>query len=403
MAWGPFFSSPRAVGMDLDDGAVQRHRLQLDADQLGALQVFEDPVEHPVLGPTIHTGVDRVPVPKALRQPSPLAPLLGDVQDRVEHLQIGHADIATLSREAGLDACVLRLGELHPANDITNRPIVLTGPNRGRFASPGQILPRCSRCVAQARGRIAQSGGWNATSPLAELPPAEGVAPVLPEDPRSDRLHTYCVGGGRERCVAAGPPKSSTGRGRSATARWCFGGPPTGRRLHVKQTAAVARTVRHRGGSARPSPPRSWGTGCRRREPRHPGCGTLPCRLAPTTYRLGARRRCRWISVVRSLGREYMTSYSADKAATGDRVITITPLGPSADLSHTRIRTSGLVYDHWIGGEKQDPLVPAPLEFDVPVPADMGSSSEPDWWMTALPLCAVIARFSMGLGRRMSS
>ena len=123
MAWGPFFSSPRAVGMDLDDGAVQRHRLQLDADQLGALQVFEDPVEHPVLGPTIHTGVDRVPVPKALRQPSPLAPLLGDVQDRVEHLQIGHADIATLSREAGLDACVLRLGELHPANDITNRPI----------------------------------------------------------------------------------------------------------------------------------------------------------------------------------------------------------------------------------------------------------------------------------------
>ena len=86
-----------------------------------------------------------------------------------------------------------------------------------------------------------------------------------------------------------------------------------------------------------------------------------------------------------------MTSYSADKAATGDRVITITPLGPSADLSHTRIRTSGLVYDHWIGGEKQDPLVPAPLEFDVPVPADMGSSSEPDWWMTALPLCAVIA------------
>ena len=129
MAWGPFFSSPRAVGMDLDDGAVQRHRLQLDADQLGALQVFEDPVEHPVLGPTIHTGVDRVPVPKALRQPSPLAPLLGDVQDRVEHLQIGHADIATLSREAGLDACVLRLGELHPANDITNRPIVLTGPS----------------------------------------------------------------------------------------------------------------------------------------------------------------------------------------------------------------------------------------------------------------------------------
>ena len=96
MAWGRFFSSPRAVGMDLDDGAVQRHRSSLMRNQLGALQVFEDPVEHPVLGPTIHAGVDRVPVPKALRQPSPLAPLLGDVQNRVQHLQVRHADIATL-------------------------------------------------------------------------------------------------------------------------------------------------------------------------------------------------------------------------------------------------------------------------------------------------------------------
>ena len=130
MAWGPFFSSPRAVGMDLDDGAVQRHRLQLDADQLGALQVFEDPVEHPVLGPTIHAGVDRVPVPKALRQPSPLAPLLGDVQDRVQHLQVRHADIATLPRKTRLDACVLRFGELHPSTVPRSRPIVLTRPRK---------------------------------------------------------------------------------------------------------------------------------------------------------------------------------------------------------------------------------------------------------------------------------
>ena len=74
-----------------------------------------------------------------------------------------------------------------------------------------------------------------------------------------------------------------------------------------------------------------------------------------------------------------------------DRVITITPLGRSGDLSHTRVRIEGLVYDHRIGGKNQDPIVPAPLEFDVPVPAHMGSSKELDWWMTALPLCAVIA------------
>ena len=34
-----FFSSPRAVGMDLDDGAVSDTASELDADQLGALQV----------------------------------------------------------------------------------------------------------------------------------------------------------------------------------------------------------------------------------------------------------------------------------------------------------------------------------------------------------------------------
>ena len=76
---------------------------------------------------------------------------------------------------------------------------------------------------------------------------------------------------------------------------------------------------------------------------------------------------------------------------TKDRVITITPVGPSADLSHTRVGITGLVYDYWVGGEKQKPVVPAPLEFDVPVPAGMGSSGERDWWMAALPLCAVIA------------
>ena len=117
-----------SAGLALDhEAAIDLLTFSLAAQLVGrGLQVFEDPVEHPVLGPTIHTGVDRVPVPKALRQPSPLAPLLGDVQDRVEHLQIGHADIATLSREAGLDACVLRLApssqRYHEPPNSVNRP-----------------------------------------------------------------------------------------------------------------------------------------------------------------------------------------------------------------------------------------------------------------------------------------
>ena len=73
-----------------------------------------------------------------------------------------------------------------------------------------------------------------------------------------------------------------------------------------------------------------------------------------------------------------------------DRVIMISPLGPSDDGSHTRVRLDGLVYDRWIGSEKQAPIIPGPLEFDVPVPADFGASKDRDWWMAALPLCAVV-------------
>ena len=54
--------------MDLDDGAVQRNGLQLDAHDLFSLQLLEDPVQYAVLRPTIHTGVDRMPVTEPRRQ-----------------------------------------------------------------------------------------------------------------------------------------------------------------------------------------------------------------------------------------------------------------------------------------------------------------------------------------------
>ena len=70
--------------MHLDNGAVHRDRLQFDAHYLFSLQVFEHPVEHPVLRPSVHTGVDRVPLAKPGRQTTPLAPLLGHIQNRIE-------------------------------------------------------------------------------------------------------------------------------------------------------------------------------------------------------------------------------------------------------------------------------------------------------------------------------
>ena len=87
--------------MDRDDGAVQRHRLEPDAQELFALQVSKDPVEHPILGPAIHPGVDGVPVAEPLRYAPPLAALLGDIQDGIEHLPVRQTDIARCTGRQG--------------------------------------------------------------------------------------------------------------------------------------------------------------------------------------------------------------------------------------------------------------------------------------------------------------
>jgi hypothetical protein len=99
--------------MHLDNGAVQRDRLDLDAHDLSMLQPFEHPIQHAELGPAVHAGVDRVPVAEALGQAAPLAAVLGHIQDRIEHLQIGQADVASLTRQTALDLFVLGLGDLH--------------------------------------------------------------------------------------------------------------------------------------------------------------------------------------------------------------------------------------------------------------------------------------------------
>jgi len=98
MDCGPFFSAPRAVRMHLDAGAVQAQRLDPDADQPVPLELLEHPVEHAVPGPAAHPHVDRVPVTEPLRQAAPLAAVLGDVEDGVEHLQVQQTDVSPLRK-----------------------------------------------------------------------------------------------------------------------------------------------------------------------------------------------------------------------------------------------------------------------------------------------------------------
>ena len=100
--------------MDLDDGAVHRHGLQLEANDLLPLQLLEHPVEHPALRPAVHAHVDGVPVTEPGRQPSPLAAVLGHVEDGVEHLQVRQTDVAALHRKVRGNAGVFGFRDLHP-------------------------------------------------------------------------------------------------------------------------------------------------------------------------------------------------------------------------------------------------------------------------------------------------
>ena len=99
--------------MDLDDGAVQRHRFDLDANDLSTLQLLEHSIHHPQLGPAIHAGIDRVPVAETLGQAAPLAAVLGYIQYGVQDPQVGKTDIAPLSRQATLDLFVLGRCDFH--------------------------------------------------------------------------------------------------------------------------------------------------------------------------------------------------------------------------------------------------------------------------------------------------
>ena len=100
--------------MYFDRRTVQGHRFDLDPDDLIVLQLRKYPIQYAALRPPIHAGIDGVPIAKPPGQTAPFAALFGDVQDRVQHPQIGQAYVAALNRQTVLDQAVLRVGDFHP-------------------------------------------------------------------------------------------------------------------------------------------------------------------------------------------------------------------------------------------------------------------------------------------------
>ena len=124
---GTVFLRAGAVRMNLDHRTIQRDRFDFDANDLRALPFLEYTIKHTLLGPAIHPRIDRVPITETLWQAAPLAAMLGNVKDRVQHLQVRHANVAALLRQAMYDPLKLLFRDFHhssirPDVDSVNTP-----------------------------------------------------------------------------------------------------------------------------------------------------------------------------------------------------------------------------------------------------------------------------------------
>ena len=81
--------------MNLDQGAVQRYRLDPDANNLRLLQLLKHPIQHTAFAPAAHTGVDGVPIAEAFGQTAPLAVMFSHIQNDIQYAH----DIAPLERD----------------------------------------------------------------------------------------------------------------------------------------------------------------------------------------------------------------------------------------------------------------------------------------------------------------
>src|ERR1700754_2945197 len=99
--------------MHLYDRAIQRDYLKPDTNDLRTLQFGKCAIQHSAFGPTVHPSIDRVPPSKALRQTTPLATMLGNIKNCIQHSKVRHADVATLARQTMFDGFKLSFGKFH--------------------------------------------------------------------------------------------------------------------------------------------------------------------------------------------------------------------------------------------------------------------------------------------------
>jgi hypothetical protein len=82
------------------------------------LQRLEQSVQNARRRPPPQARVDRVPVAEALRQRAPLAAVLGDIEHRVDDIEIGDPHVPSLHRQQRSDHFILVFCQPHHAMSL---------------------------------------------------------------------------------------------------------------------------------------------------------------------------------------------------------------------------------------------------------------------------------------------
>ena len=90
-----------------------REFIDLHADDPLSPQFGEHLFQKTFFRPSVHAGIDGVPVAETFRQSSPLAPAFGHVEYGVQKIQIAHLYVAALAGQQILDPLVLLRREFH--------------------------------------------------------------------------------------------------------------------------------------------------------------------------------------------------------------------------------------------------------------------------------------------------
>lgn len=99
--------------MNFNCGAVKANSFHFYSDDALYLKRLEHTLQHAVFAPSIHAYINCMPIPVFFRQCSPLAAVFGDIQYRINQLEITHAHISTLAWKVFFNLFILLLCYFH--------------------------------------------------------------------------------------------------------------------------------------------------------------------------------------------------------------------------------------------------------------------------------------------------